>query len=143
MSDEKKIGAYICTGCGLGERLDAGQLEMIATREGKTRYAKQHNFLCNREGVAMIQADIDAGEANRIMIAGCSRRAKTEAFRFDNVAITRANLREGVIWSQPDSAEAKGGTQEMANDYIRVACIEAKFMAAPEPSGEQALNKPM
>ena len=46
MSDEIKIGAYICKGCGLGERLNAGQLEMIATREGKVNLCKQHDFLC-------------------------------------------------------------------------------------------------
>ena len=57
--DEIKVGAYICKGCGLGERLDCGQLATIAEREGKANLVREHDFLCNAEGVAMIQNDID------------------------------------------------------------------------------------
>jgi quinone-modifying oxidoreductase subunit QmoB len=141
MANEIKIGAYICKGCGLGERLDTDQLEMIATREGKAGLAKQHGYLCSAEGVAMIQRDIDAGEVNHVVIGACSRRAKTEAFRFDGVALSRANLREGVIWVRPDDEDNKDTTQEMANDYVRMACAEARHMQLPHSSGEQALNK--
>jgi len=134
---DKKLGAYICKGCGIGDRLDTDQLEMIAKREGKVGFAKQHDFLCNSDGVKMIQADIDAGEVNHVVIAACSRRAKTDAFSFDNVAISRANLREGVIWVRPDTDEAQETTQEMADDYVRMACAEVKFMNLPATSGEQ------
>jgi len=134
---DKKLGAYICKGCGIGERLNADQMAMIATREGKVGFAKQHDFLCNSDGVKMIQADIEAGEVNHLVIAACSRRAKTDAFNFDNVAISRANLREGVIWVRPDSEEAQETTQEMAEDYIRMACAEVKYMNLPAFSGEQ------
>ncbi len=141
MANEIKIGAYICKGCGLGERLDTDQLEMIASREGKAGLARQHEYLCSAEGVAMIQRDIDAGEANHVVIAACSRRAKTEAFRFEGVALSRANLREGVIWVRPDDEDNRETTQEMANDYVRMACAEARHMQLPHPSGEQTLNK--
>ena len=30
MSDEKKLVGYICTGCGIGDRLDVGTLETVA-----------------------------------------------------------------------------------------------------------------
>lgn len=134
---DKKLGAYICKGCGIGDRLNADQLATIATREGKVGFAKQHDFLCNSDGVKMIQADIDAGEVNHIVIAACSRRAKTDAFNFDNVALSRANLREGVIWVRPDTDEAQETTQEMAEDYVRMACAEVKYMNLPAASGEQ------
>ena len=140
MSDVK-IGAYICKGCGLGERLDVGQLATIATREGKAAVCKQHDFLCSADGVAAIQKDIDGEGVNRVVIAACSRRAKTEAFSFDSVAISRVNLREGVIWVRPDTDDARETTQEMAADYIRMGCQEAKAMNPPSPSGEQGLNK--
>lgn len=141
MADEILMGAYICKGCGLGDRLDCGQLESTATRDGKAKFAKSHDFLCSAEGVAMIQADIDSGETNHVIIGACSRRAKVEAFDFKNVTISRANLREGVIWVRPDTDEAQETTQEMADDYIRMACAESKFLKLPQPSGEQALNK--
>lgn len=137
---DKKFGAYICKGCGIGDRLNADQLATIATREGKVAFTKQHDFLCSQDGVAMIQADIDAGEVTHMAIAACSKRVKTEAFNFDNVAMSRANLREGVIWVRPDTDEAQETTQEMADDYIRMACAEIKYMELPGPSGEQDRN---
>jgi quinone-modifying oxidoreductase subunit QmoB len=138
---EKKLGAYICKGCGLGERLNTAQLCTIAKREGKVGFAKEHDFLCSEDGVKMIQADIDAGEVNHVILGACSRRAKTEAFNFQNVALSRANLREGVIWVRPDTAEAKEATQEMAADYIRMACAESKYMNQPSSSHEQELQQ--
>jgi quinone-modifying oxidoreductase subunit QmoB len=140
VSDEKKFIGYICTGCGIGDRLDPSQLEMIMTREGKIPECKHHEMLCNAEGVQMINDDIAAG-ANHIVIAACSRRAKVEAFNFPTVAMTRANLREGVIWSRPEGDEHQESTQEMADDYIRMACAEIKAMNPPKPSGEQGLTR--
>jgi len=142
MAVEKKVGGYICTGCGIGDRLDTDQLETIANREGRIAYAKQHSFLCSEAGVKMIQDDLDAGEADHLVIAACSHRSKTEAFNFGaQIPMTRANLREGVIWIRPDTDEAKESTQEMADDYVRMACAEVKQMTAAEPSAEQELNK--
>jgi len=141
VADELLMGAYICKGCGIGDRLDCGQLEQTATRDGKAKYAKSHDFLCSAEGVAMIQADIDAGETNHVIIGACSRRAKVEAFNFQNVSLARANLREGVIWIRPDNDESNETTQEMADDYIRMACAESKFQKLAVKSGEQELNK--
>jgi quinone-modifying oxidoreductase subunit QmoB len=140
VSDEIKVGAYICKGCGLGERLDCGQLATIAEREGKANLVREHDFLCNAEGVAMIQNDIDNEGVNKVMIAACSRRAKTEAFNFENVAITRANLREGVIWVRPDNDESRETTQEMAADYVRMGCSEIKYMKLPHVNADAASN---
>jgi quinone-modifying oxidoreductase subunit QmoB len=140
VADEIKVGAYICKGCGLGERLDCGQLATIAEREGKANLVREHDFLCNAEGVAMIQNDIDNEGVNKVMIAACSRRAKTEAFNFENVAISRANLREGVIWARPDDDESRETTQEMAADYVRMGCFEIKYMKLPNANAEAASN---
>jgi quinone-modifying oxidoreductase, subunit QmoB len=137
----KKIGAYICKGCGIGERLDTAALATVATRESKAALAKEHEFLCNSEGVAMIKSDIEAQELDGVAIAACSRRAKTEAFTFENVCVARANLREGVIWSQPDTDEAREATDEMAQDYVRMACAELKHMKVPQASAEAATNR--
>jgi quinone-modifying oxidoreductase subunit QmoB len=137
---ETKIAAYICKGCGLGERLDSAALAKIATREGKAAVTREHDFLCSQEGVAIIQQDLAEG-ATHIMIAACSRRAKTEAFRFDNVAMSRANLREGVIWARPDTDEAREATQEMAEDYVRMACAEIKHMKVPQGNQSASRNR--
>ncbi len=141
MAADKKFAGYICTGCGIGDRLDVKQLETVATREGKMAFCKQHEMLCSAEGVQMIRDDIEKGEATHIMIAACSRRAKMEAFHFPEVAMSRANLREGVIWLRPEGEEHQETTQEMADDYVRMACAEVKFMNVPQPSGEQGLTR--
>ena len=141
MADDKKFAGYICTGCGIGERLDARQLESTCKRDGKIPDCKQHEMLCGAEGVQMIRDAIEKEGVTHIMIGACSRRAKVEAFNFPNVAITRANLREGVIWVRPDSDENQETTQEMADDYIRMACAEAKFMNLPASSEEQGLTR--
>lgn len=141
MADEMKIGAYICKGCGIGERLDAGQLETTAKRDGKAAICQTSDFLCSESGVKMIQDDIDNEGVNRVVIAACSRRAKAEAFSFDNVALVRTNLREGVIWVRPDTDDQQETTQEMADDYVRMGCAEAKYAKPPKASGEQSVNK--
>ncbi len=141
MAEEIKIGAYICKGCGLGERLEGAQLTMIAERDAKANLVKEHDFLCSTDGIAMIQADIDNEGINRVAICACSRRAKTDAFAFENVAITRGNLREGVIWVRPDTDEARETTHEMAADYVRMAVIEAKFQKPPAKNEDAQYNK--
>ena len=139
MSD-MKIGAYVCKGCGLGERLDCDELATIAKRDGKAQVVQQHDFLCSENGINMIQSDIDNEGVNRVVIAACSRRAKTEAFNFENVTIARANLREGVIWIRPDEDDMRETTQEMAADYIRMSCVESKFLTPPASAQEKGSN---
>lgn len=140
MAADIKVGGYVCTGCGIGDRLDTDQLENVASKEGRIAYCKQHDFLCSDAGVQMIQEDLDAGEATHLMIAACSRRSKVKAFNF-GVPTSRGNLREGVIWIRPDTDDNKETTQEMADDYVRMACAEVKQMTPPKSSAEQDLNK--
>jgi quinone-modifying oxidoreductase subunit QmoB len=138
---DMKIGAYICQGCGLGDRLDTDELATVAQRDGKAQVVKQHEFLCSTAGVQMIQDDIANEGVNRVVVAACSRRAKTEAFNFDEVAISRANLREGVIWVRPDDDESRETTQEMAADYVRMGCAEAKNMKPPASAQEKGSDE--
>ena len=136
-----KVAAYICKGCGLGERLDTDALVKIAQKDGKVPLAKSHEFLCNADGVAMIKNDIANEGVTHIMIGACSRRAKTEAFFFPENAVARANLREGVIWIRPDTEDARETTQDMAEDYIRMGCAEVKAMTAPGGNTNTGTNK--
>src|SRR4030065_576005 len=138
---DTKIGAYICKGCGIGERLNTAQLVNIATKEGKAGIAREHEFLCNASGVDMIKQDIEKEGVNHVVIAACSRRAKAETFNFGNIALTRANLREGVIWITPAGDDHKEVVQEMAADYVRMGCAEVKKMEAPQTNPNHGNNK--
>ena len=136
-----KVGAYICKGCGLGERLDTEALVKVAQKDGKVPLARSHDFLCSQDGVEMIRRDIAGEGVTHVMIGACSRRAKTEAFFFPENAVARANLREGVIWIRPDNDDARETTQEMAEDYIRMGCAEVKAMTAPGGNANTGTSK--
>jgi len=136
VADEKKFAGYICTGCGIGDRLDVRQLESTA-KQSKMQLVRSHELLCGQEGVKMIRDDIANEGVTHVMIAGCSRRSKVEAFFIPEVAMSRANLREGVLWVRPNTPENEETTQEMADDYIRMGCAEVRFMTVPGGSGEQ------
>ena len=129
-----RLAAYVCRGCGIGERLATARLADIAVREGRATVCREHDVLCSADGVAMIREDLDAEGVSRVVIAACSRRAKTEAFAFEGVALTRVSLREGVVWVRPDTEEARESTQEMAEDSVRMGCAAARAVANM-PSG--------
>ncbi len=139
-----KVGGYLCTGCGIGERLNVKALTNVAVKEGRIAFCKTHDFLCSQAGVEQIKADLAAAgedKVDRVVIMACSRRAKTESFSFGTTPMSRVNLREGVIWVRPAEAENDETTQEMAEDYIRMGCAEIKAMHEAQPSGEQSRNK--
>lgn len=138
---EQKLAVYICNGCGISDRLDCEQLAQVASSEGKATVVRQHPFLCSSAGVDTIRSDMAEQGINQVVVAACSRRAKTEAFVFDSVTTSRANLREGVIWIRPDTEEDRETTQEMAADYVRMACAEIQQMRQPEGNVEAGVNK--
>ncbi len=176
MAKDRKIGAYICRGCGIGQALDTDRLEEVATREGRADLVRQHDFLCAPEGVETIRADLASGEVTDVVVGACSGRAQTSTFLFEGAAVARGNLREGVVWSRgrpkgdaagaapsaapgaapsaADTTPVEGETavevaaaperetmQEMADDHIRMACAEVRFMTPPSQSLEQTLNR--
>src|SRR5450759_753027 len=138
---DMKTAAYVCKGCGIGERVDTAQMAKIATKEGKMHLVREHDFLCSAAGVQTITDDIEKEGVTHVVIAACSRRAKTEAFHFPSVALSRANIREGVIWARPDTQDARETTQEMADDYVRMGCGELKKMKLPAGNPDTGHSK--
>jgi len=138
---EMKTAAYVCSGCGLGDRLDIAQLSKVAQKEGKMALVREHAFLCSEPGVQLIRDDIRNEAVTHVCIAGCSRRAKSEAFNFPEVAMARANLREGVLWVVAEGSEHDEVRQDMADDYLRMACAELKKMKRPQGNPNRASNR--
>lgn len=121
---EKKLGVYICTGCGIGESLDIEKLSKVATGGYKVPVCKTHSYLCGEEGIGIINNDCEAEGVNTIIIAACSLRVNQDVFAFDTDKILeRVNLREQVIWGQPLNNE---DTQMMAEDYLRMGIVKAQ-----------------
>lgn len=135
MADDKKIGVYLCTDCGIGEALNVDELEAVAKKEFKVPVCKQHPNLCSNEGVQIIKDDLNNGEVNKIVIAACSQRVNNDVFNFDPLTYVteRVNLREQVVWTAPKGDDAKEGTQLMAADYLRMGITRVQKSEVPIP----------
>lgn len=142
--EEKKIGCYICTGCGIGDTLDVSALAGIATKEAKLPVVKNHEFLCGEEGLALMRGDIQNEGVNAIVIAACSPRVHVETFRLGTPLVDRVNLREQAVWAQPVAEGEEDDPEDrqmLAEDNIRMGCIKIKRMDAPEPFADPGLSK--
>ncbi|RJO70477.1 MAG: FAD-dependent oxidoreductase [Myxococcales bacterium] len=136
-----KIGVYICEGCGIGDALDLGRLEKVATGEYKAPVCKRHGGLCRDEGVALIKSDIDSGAVDAAIVAACSPRQMTPRFDFNGALVERVSLREGVVWSHnPETLEsdleeedAEENVNMLAEDMLRVALVRVQKTQAPNP----------
>jgi quinone-modifying oxidoreductase subunit QmoB len=137
---EKKYGAYICKGCGIGDAVDIEKLaEETAEATGlKKEDIKSHDVLCSPDGVALIQRDIKEQGVNAIAIGACSWRTKYEEFDFPGCVMERANLRELVAWGQPPK---EASTQALARDYLVMAVVKTQKGELPEPGVLQELSK--
>ncbi|MBC8208432.1 MAG: hydrogenase iron-sulfur subunit [Desulfobulbaceae bacterium] len=142
---DKKICAYICTGCGIGEALNIEELSGIASGEMSTE-CKEHSCLCGTEGRAFLEAD-KADGINTFVIAACSPRVMQNEFELGDDTITvRANLREQVVWSAGAAEEGQEDSHqewlaETAGDYLRMACARARKTEMPEPFQLETLHK--
>ena len=140
----KKIGCYICTGCGIGEALDVKALESVAAKEQKIPVVKNHPLLCAEEGGNLIRQDIANEGVNALVIVGCSHRVKTTELQFNTPLMDRVDVREKTLWIQDvkeDDEEAEEDRQMMAEDYIRMGCVKIKKMTPPEPFQDATLSK--
>jgi quinone-modifying oxidoreductase subunit QmoB len=147
----KKYGVYICTGCGIGENLDMEALQEIVDEEGVN--FTTHPFLCGKEGVDLLQKDVDDEKVNAMVIGACSRRVNFDVFNFDGCIIERANLREGCVWphsretypmltkEQKEDEESFDQVQMKAEDYIRMGMIRLEKVKLPEPYKLQSYSK--
>ncbi len=136
---DKKIGVYICTGCGIGEALDVEQLSNLATSECGAAVCRNHANLCCAEGTQIIKDDIANEGVNTLIIAACSQRVMYDVFDFEGTILDRVNVREQVAWTHPAKHE---DTQMMAEDYLRMSGARMKAMLPPDPyKPEQELSK--
>jgi quinone-modifying oxidoreductase subunit QmoB len=140
---ERKIGAYLCRGCGIGDALNMDELAKVATKECKASLCRIHDMLCSDEGVAQIKADMANEGINALIIAACSPRAKTEVFSFDprEVLLERVNLREQVVWSHRPEGQEEGRVDEdlqmMAEDQLRMGGARIQNMDLLTPFMEE------
>jgi len=139
----KKIGFYICTGCGIGDAINAEWIMDNVPKEEGYSNCTINPFLCSKEGVDLIKNDIAEKGVNAVVIGACSRRVNYDIFKFDGCITERVNLREQVVWSHPrpddwvkpeePDEENPDHLQMMAEDYFRMGMINAEKISLPKP----------
>ncbi len=124
----ERVGAFLCTGCGIGEALDTEALAGAAGEAGAA-FCREHGCLCSPEGVAEITGALESGDADGLVLLGCSPRAKREVFALDErYPVERVALRELAVWSHPANDE---DTQMLAEDLARMGVARACKVAPP------------
>ncbi len=150
MEMEKKLGVYVCEGCGIAEAVDIERIRKNGVPK-KIEICRNHPIMCSPEGIELVKKDIADEGVNTAVIAACSRRVLYDVFDFGPVIVERVNLREGVVWShKPDEDRMTGEEgaqqvdqliQEMAEDYVRMGIAEAERVLPPEPYLEETFDK--
>jgi quinone-modifying oxidoreductase, subunit QmoB len=130
----KQVGAFLCSGCEIGEAIDVGAAEK-ACRDAGAVQALCHACLCSPEGLAAIRQGIDAGKLDGVLVAACSQRVKVEEFRFDpsKVVVERVGLRELVAWTHEPKHE---DTQALAEDLLRMGLARLSKVELPSKTAE-------
>jgi quinone-modifying oxidoreductase subunit QmoB len=129
---DKKLGVYVCSGCGIGECVDREKLAQIAREEQKVPVVKTSPAFC-LEDVRVIREDVGRDGVNTVVIAACSPRVNTDVFGFSGATVERVNLRELVAWSHPPGQEE---TQNLADDSLRMGIVRAQKLKLPTPYTE-------
>src|SRR5512143_592094 len=112
---EKKLGVYLCSGCGIADAVDMEKLASVATGEMKAPICRTHPFMCGKEGSSLITADIKNEGGNTVAIAACSPRVMYDVFSYDpRIVLERSNLRERVACCQPGAEMPEGKEGEEA-----------------------------
>ena len=127
---DTKISTYVCTGCGIGECVNAAKLVEVASGEFHLP-AKARYFLCSPEGAEFLREDIKAEDAGRAVIAACSERVNWDVFSPESLgveAVERVNIREQVAWTKEPNTE---DTQTLAEDYIRMGIVKSQKTELP------------
>ena len=139
----EKIGVYIDES-SVAPLLNAEELVAFVKEKcgGACPIVKSHKRLSSEAGLAMIKADVAAGEIDAVLICGTSPRVDWEVFDFgDKVLVDRVNLREFAVLSykNPNGSAMVAGTavpEELASlvhDYLRMGVVKMQKMNAPHP----------
>lgn len=128
----KKLGIYVCSGCGIGECLAADRLTEIAKGECAAAVARSSPAFC-LEDAELIRNDVANGAVDSVVIAACSPRVNTDVFAFAGATVERVNIREQVAWSHPAGDRE---AQAMAEDHLRMGIAKAAMRRAPTPYTE-------
>ncbi len=135
---EEKTGVYICSGCGVGDRLDAEALSKTVEEEHNPAVLKTHPCLCGEEGGALIAGDVEAEGLSKLCVAACSARVFHDRFSFGEALVERVNLREHAAWICETNDE---DARMLGEDYLRMGLARLAKRLPLEPCFEESVEK--
>jgi len=134
----ENTAVYICSGCDIGKCINIDKLTELCKEEQKISHCKSHPSLCSVEGYELINQDIELDKIEKLVIAACSPRVKTDVFNFaENIILERVNLREQVTWCNEAETE---DTQMAAEDYLRMGIAKISNISVPNPYIEKDIS---
>lgn len=133
-----KTAVYFCNcGTNVTEKVDPEKVK--ACMPGGTCF-KTIDFMCAEEGLAQMQAHLEAEKPDRVVVAACSPRDHELTFRrvCSNASVNpylmqMVNIREQVAWVTADPVQAT----EKATRYIRAAVART---ARQEPLEDTSID---
>ena len=124
---KKHMALAICTGCGIGNCIDADKLTDAAREAFDGISCISHKSLCSEAGLEELSRFTREKGVDRLGVAACSPRVKTDEFSMDGIYVDRINLREQLTWVMEPGEE---DTQMCAEDQTKM--VLAKLDAIKE-----------
>jgi quinone-modifying oxidoreductase subunit QmoB len=107
----------ICTGCSIGNCIDAEKLTAAARESFVGITCLNHKALCSEAGLQELNRLVLENEVGRLAVAACSPRVKSDEFSLDGIYVDRINLREQLAWVMEPGEE---DTQMYAEDHTKM-----------------------
>jgi quinone-modifying oxidoreductase subunit QmoB len=125
-----ELALALCTGCTIGECIDADRLLDAAGKAIQGINCLKHGSLCSEAGLAALNGMVNEKGVTRLAVAACSPRVKSREFERDGVLVERINLREQVAWVMEPGQE---DTQVCAEDQTRMVLAKLETIKEGTP----------
>lgn len=133
----KHMALAVCTGCGIGECIDADKLIDAAGEAIQGITCMKQGSLCSEAGLAELNRMVSENGVDRLAVAACSPRVKSTEFELDEVHVERINLREQVAWVMEPGEE---DTQMCAEDQTRMVLAKLNAIKENRPYIPESLS---
>ncbi|NDJ86183.1 MAG: CoB--CoM heterodisulfide reductase iron-sulfur subunit A family protein [Chloroflexi bacterium] len=138
MSEEEKIGVYIChCGHNIAGTVDVEGVAEWAKSLPNVTVSKDYKFMCSSLGQELIEEDIAEQGLSRVVVAACSPHMHEPTFRgacsragLNPYLFEMANIREHASWVHQDDGEA---ATEKAKSIVSGAVSRARELEPLEP----------
>ena len=136
-ASKKNIALAVCSGCGIGDCINVEKLNQVVSEAENVIPCLNHAALCSEEGLEQLLKFSNEGEVDRMAIAACSPRVKSEQFNLQGLYVERINLREQIAWVTEPGEE---NTQMFAEDQVRMVLAKLDSISDIAPYIPETLS---